>query len=208
MKKWILIAFVLSFGVFVLLYASENSMATIFERDKKVASDSHETELETTEITATPLVSIYQERSQQPSQTPWLEDIESTPSVELEIPSPTLSTENTEGTSQTPVDSQLTQEVRISRPKKVLLKPDQTTNFIIYLMPTDITDAKVVFEIEDETIAKLSTCEIPKELKETAGCTITGLKPGRTIVNITVTSEKGNCTDSCIIIVGDDIMWK
>lgn len=193
MKNRILIAFILSFGVFVLLCASENITAT-------------KVEIETPEIAVTPSVTNYQVHSQQPSQCPSLGDIEATPSAGLETPSPTLSAENIVEPSKSPVTSQGIQEVRISRPKRVLLKPGQSTNFRIYLMPTDITDAKVVFEIEDETIAKLSSYEIPEKLKETSGCTITGLKPGKTVINITVTSEKGNCTDSCIIIVGDGFM--
>ena len=182
MKKRILIAFILSFGIFVLLCASENSTATILEGDKKIVSASNKVEVETPEITATP-------------------------SSKLEIPSPTLSAENIVEQSQYPAASQGIQEVRISRPKRVLLKPGESTNFRIFLMPTDITDAKVVFEIEDKTIAELSYYGIPEELKETAACcTITGLQPGRTVINITVTSEKGSCTDSCIIVVGDDFM--
>lgn len=206
MKKRILSVFILIFGVFVLLCVSKNITLAIFESEKTAFSSS-KVELETPEITATPSVANFQVRSQQPSQDPCLMDAETTSSADLEISSSASNEENAVEPSRSPVVGQDSREVRISRPKKVLLKPGQTKDFRIYLIPADITDAQVVFETEDETIAEISPCEIPEEeLNRTAGCNITGLQPGRTVVNITVTSEKGNCTDSCIIIVGDDFM--
>ena len=73
-------------------------------------------------------------------------------------------------------------------------------------MPVSIAEAQVEFEIEDESIAALSPCSFSEELEKNKACSITGIKPGRTVINITVTSENRIYTDSCIIIVEDDLM--
>lgn len=133
-------------------------------------------------------------------------------SVEFEIPeiiaTPSVNdfSMRSQKPSLSPLINQNTQQIQISRPKKVLLKPGQTTNFRIFLMPVSIAEAQVEFEIEDESIAALSPCSFSEELEKTKDCSITGIKPGRTVINITVTSENRIYTDSCIIIVEDNLM--
>ena len=204
MKKRILITFILVFGVFGLLCASKNIAATI--NREKTASASGSVEFEIPEIIATPSVNDFSMRSQKPSQDPHLADVETTPPADLGISSSASDTENEAKPSLSPLINQNTQQIQISRPKKVLLKPGQTTNFRIFLMPVSIAEAQVEFEIEDESIAALSPCSFSEELEKNKACSITGIKPGRTVINITVTSENRIYTDSCIIIVEDDLM--